>query len=165
MASTQAHYALDQLEHGEAQVTKLLNKVYKLKPMVNAVARRIDKYSTGADLSYSDDASKLMVNMSTNRKLVPKCLSLMLLHGWFKVTFFHWFYWRYLDRHYSQQDMSVLLTKCFEINNIGFFLSNIGLIFVNNQMIEKIAKANILTTGVVPGLEAETTSLSPSTDK
>lgn len=165
MASTQANYALDELEHGEPKITKLLNKTYRLKPMCNAVARRMDKYSTKADMSYSGDASKLMVNMAGNRDLVPKCLSLMLLHGWFKVTFFHWFYWRYLNSFYSQQDMSEVLTKCFEINNIGFFLSNIGLILANNQMIEKMAKANIITTGAIQDVAAGMTSSSPSTDK
>lgn len=165
MASTTANFALEELEQGNPKTQKLLDKVYKLRPMVNGVARRMDRYSTKAHLSYSEDNSQLLWNMTGNRSLVPKCLSLMLLGTWFRVTFFHWVYWRYLNWFYSQQDMYAVLTQCFNTNNIGFFLNNLTLIMANNQLIERTAKANIINTSPKQKPEEETISSSPSTDK
>lgn len=38
-------------------------------------------------------------------ELSAKCASLVLLNSYWKVVFFHWFYWRYLWRKYSDEEL------------------------------------------------------------
>lgn len=160
MATTEANFLLSELENNVPKITEVSggkhviiehkNKRYKVRPMVNAVADRMDRCATKAHLAYGEDESRLLVNMTGNRKLVSKVLSLMLLHSWFRVTFFHGLYWRYLYRFRSQEDMMAILEACYNMNSIGFFFQNLTLIMMNSQMIEKIAKANIINTEVKP---------------
>lgn len=145
MASTQTNYLLDRLENNQAEKKTLLNKVYKIKPMSNAVSERVDRYITKVTIENESGESSTMATLSNKRKAIPKCLSLMLLHGFFKVHLFHWIYWRYLHIKYSQQEMSEVLAHCFEVNNYGFFLTNLAYLQANSQMIQRIAKESSTT--------------------
>jgi len=165
MATTEINYALDELERNASKEEKIGNKIYKLKPMTNAISLRMDRYITKAQLSYTEDNRQLIVNMSKNRKLVPKCISLMLLHSFFKVVLFHWIHWRYLHFMYDQEFLGKLLQGCMSRNDIGFFLSNLAYLQANSLMIEQAAKTN--TTSILQKLKLgpEMQSLLNSTDK
>lgn len=152
MASTEANWLLDRLENNKGTKITILGKSYNIKPMCNAVAEKMDRYTTKVSMSQCNE-SKMMITLSDSRKAVPKSLSLMLLHGWFKVTFFHWAYWRYLHRKYSQQEMNEPLMKCFEINSLAFFLTNMAYLQANSQMTEKITKVNSST--IIQELKSE----------
>ena len=148
MASTQANWLLDRLENNKGTKIQALGKIYNVKPMSNSVAERMDRYTTKVSMG-----QEVTIALSDSRRVVPKCLSLMLLHSWFKVTFFHSIYWRYLHRKYSQQEMTQILPKCFEINNLAFFLTNMAYLQANSQMIEKITKVNSST--IIQELKSE----------
>lgn len=152
MASTQANWLLDRLENNKGTKIIARGKAYNIKPMCNAVAERMDRYTTKVSMG-----QEISITLSDSRSVVPKCLSLMLLHGWIKVTFFHWIYWRYIHRTYSQQEMTELLAKCFEVNSLAFFLTNMAYLQANSQMIEKITKVNSSTIIQELKLEEETT--------
>ena len=148
MASTQANWLLDRLENNKGTKIQAWGKIYNIKPMCNAVAERMDRYTTKVSMG-----KEMIVTLSDSRRVVPKCLSLMLLHGWFKVTFFHQIYWRYLHRKHSQQEMTEILAKCFEVNSLAFFLTNMAYLQANSQMIEKITKVNSST--IIQELKSE----------
>lgn len=164
MASLDAYLKLDDLEQNTRKTVILGGKKYKIKAMCNYVAEKRDRYTAKAQLSFNEDGSKVITHMATNRKLVPKCLSLMLLGSFFKVFLFHWFYWRYLNVKYSQEEMVPILQSCEEMNNIGFFLSNLASLQASTRMIEKMTRTD--STNIIQELRsvAATQSSSNSTD-
>lgn len=165
MAKTQTNFDLSSLERNEATRVSLRGKVYSIRAMKNAVSEKMDRYIAKANLSYSEDKSKLLVNMSENRKLVPKCLSLMLLGTFLRVKLFHFFYWRYLHIKCSQEEMAPVLNECFEVNNVGFFFQNLASLQGNCQLIERMTMENTISISAKQRLALETQSLSNSTDK
>ena len=49
--------------------------------------------------------------------------------------------------------MTELLAKCFEVNSLAFFLTNMAYLQANSQMIEKITKVNSST--IIQELKSE----------
>jgi len=157
MTQTEVNYLLDNLDKNIGVSKKLLEKTYKLKPMGNYVAEKVDRYITESTVEQIEGKAEIKVMIANKRKVVAKCLSLMLLHGFFKVMLFHPIYWRYLHIRYSQQEMSAILPECFKVNNYGFFLTSLAYLQANSQMIQKIATENSITTLQELRSEEETT--------
>lgn len=165
MASLDAYLKLDEVDQNARKSVTINGKTYRIKPMCNYVAEKRDRYVAKAQLSFSDDGTQLIANMAKNRKLVPKCLSLMLLGSFFKVIFLHSLYWRYLNIKYSQEEMLPILQSCDETNNIGFFLSNLTSLQVSMRMTEKMTKTDSINIVQELKSAAGTQSSSSSTDK
>lgn len=145
MVTTETNLRLDDLDKDSGLEITVGRKKYRIKHLKNSVAERLDRYIAKGEVEYSDDKGVLLANMSKNRKLVPKCLSLMILGSFFKVMFFHWIYWRYLHIFKSQAEMQKVLEPAFEMNDVGFFFQNMVSLQANSRMIQKMAKTSTIT--------------------
>ena len=152
------------LDDNVAEEIFLEGRKYKIKRITNAIAERLDKYVAKSRISQAEDPNMLIVNMSKNRKLVPKCLSLILLGSYFKVLFFHPFYWRYLHNTLSQEEMQKLLGAGLEINNVGFFLTSLGFLQSQSKMIARMTTTDSTTILQELSSEKETQSSLNSTE-
>jgi len=146
MITTKDNVRIQRVEQNEAEPVMLGRRRIKVRMMNNAIAERFDRYVAEAEISYSEDRKDLIVNMANNRKLVPKCVSLIVLHSWFKVTFFHWMYWRYLDRHYSQAELGEPLRAGMNMGESMKFFESLVFLQVNSQMIQKATRGIIRNT-------------------
>ena len=153
MITTKDNIRLQQIEQNEADTVMLGTRQIKIRMMNNAVAERFDRYVAEAEISYSEDRKDLIVNMAKNRTLVPKCVSLIILHSWFKVTFFHWMYWRYLDRHYSQAELGEPLRAGMNMGESLKFFESLVFLQDNSQMIQRATKGIIRNTIAAPKSE------------
>lgn len=154
MITTKDNLELANIDENKSKEIYLGEKKLRVKRMANSIAKRQDRYVAEAEQSYSEDKKMLIVNMSKNRDLIPKCLSLMILHSWFKVTFFHWIYWRYLSNKYPMEDLSKALKDCAKLNDAGFFFDCMGFLQVNNQMIQKMSEKNMYSIAHDSSLQA-----------
>ena len=163
MASTKDNLQLQQIENNDLVISQLGNKKIKIRRLNNAVAAKFDKYTAEAEISYTENG--LLINMSNNRKLVPKCVSLLILHGWLKVHLFHWIYWRYLNIKYTQKELGEPLIGGLGLGEYNSLLKNILCLQDNSSIIQKVAKGLIRNTVLEQKSEAETKSLSNSTEQ
>ena len=165
MADTKTNVLLDAVDKNESVPVLIRGKVFKIKRMTNAIERRYSRYVADAMLSYSDDTKKLIVNMATNSTLLPKCVSLMILHNWFMVTFFHQIYWRYLDRKYSIHDLRKIYETGQDMGGLRDFFECMASLQANNRLIQRMSETS--TANIHQELRSgqEMTSSLPSTDK
>lgn len=147
MATTKDNLSLDELERNASQTFKLGKKTYRIKQMTCAVSARRDRLvaQRSEELKPSDNPKELLLNLSKNRSLIPKCLSLMILHSWFKVTFFHWIYWRYLYATYEMREMATIYEKFNKIDDISAFFLLTDYLQENNKMIKRMSETNTRT--------------------
>jgi hypothetical protein len=146
MADTKTNVLLDAVDKNEYIPVLVRGKVFKIKRMTNGIERRYSRYVANAMLSYSDDNKKLIVNMTTNSTLLPKCVSLIILHNWFRVTLFHQIYWRYLDKKYSIHDLRTIYETGQDMGGLQDFFECMASLQANNQLIQRmseISTANI----------------------
>lgn len=142
MATTKDNLqALDIDRNAEYEI-RLGSKIKKIKAMNNAVSERCDELIARAEISYSEDKKDLVINMGKNRKLVPKCLSLMILHSWFKVTFFHCIYWRWLHAKYTMSELSEAVKECMGLSDVGPFYSVLDALQGTNRIIQRMSATN-----------------------
>lgn len=156
MITTKDNLRIQKIEQNEAEPIMLGTKKVRIRMMNNAVAERFDRYVAEAEISYSEDKKDLIVNMTKNRSLIPKCVSLIILHSWFKVTFFHWMYWRYLDRHYSQAELGEPLRAGMSMGESMKFFESLVFLQDNSQMIQKATRGIIRNTVAAPNSGQET---------
>lgn len=156
MVTTQTNLQLDDLDIDRPVIITAGKKTYKVKRMKNAIAERFDRYIAEAEVEYSDDMDKMLVNMNKNRKLIPKCLSLIILGSFFKVKLFHWFYWRYLHIFKSQEEMAAILAPAFKMNDVGFFFQNMASLQANCRIIKRMTKTNTFNIAQEQKLDQET---------
>lgn len=147
MATTKDSLLLDAVERNAAKIITLGKKKFKIRPMTNAVSARVDRLvaQRSEELKPADNPKELLLNLSKNRSLIPKCLSLMILHSWFKVTFFHWFYWRWLHATYNISEMLDVYQKVNEMNSIQDFFYFSASLQENNQFIRRMSEVNTKT--------------------
>jgi len=157
MITTKDNIRADEVEQNEPTLVRLGRRMIKVRITNNTVARRFDRYTAEAEMSYNEAGTQLTLNMNNNRDLVPKCVSLIILHSWFKVTFFHWIYWRYLDRHYSQAELGEPLQAGLSLGEGRHLLKNLLFLQDNSQMIRKMTQGIIRNTIAAPKSEPETT--------
>ena len=158
MATTKDSLLLDAVERNAAKTITLGKKKFKIRPMTNAVSARVDRLvaQRSEELKPADNPKELLLNLSKNRSLIPKCLSLMILHSWFKVTFFHWFYWRWLHFMYTMEEMAIVYQQFNSVSDINaFFLCSVYL-HENNQFIKRMSEVNTKTMRQELNSEAET---------
>lgn len=165
MATTKSNIRLDQIENNEPLVVRFGNRSVRVRMMTNAVAKRFERYISQCEINYSADAKTRIVNMSENRELVPKCVSLLILHNWIRVKLFHWIYWRILDGNYNQKQMGAVLDAGFSLGEYNEFVKNSLCLQDNNQMSEEMSKATIRNIVQGQNLARGTTPSSPSTDQ
>jgi len=165
MATTKDNLRLDAVERNAPFVFKLGKKTYKIRQMTCAISARRDRLvaQRSEELKPSDNPKELLLNLSKNRSLIPKCLSLMILHSWFKVTFFHWIYWRYLYATYEMREMAVVYEQFRNIDDVGFFFQCTEYLQENNRMVKRMSETNTQTIRQELKSEAETKSSSNST--
>ena len=159
-ATTKDNMALDALEHNKAHIYKMGRKAFRIKPMTNAVATRVDRLVAlrSEELRPADNPKELLLNLTKNRTLLPKCLSYMILHGWFKVTFFHWIYWRYLHFTYTTNEMLDVYKEVNEMNSIQSFFTFMASLQETSRLIKRMSETNIQTIRQELRSEAETQS-------
>lgn len=143
MPTTKDNLRLDQIESNDAVLVQFGKRSIKIRMMTNAVASRFERYISKCEIAYSEDAKTRIVNMSANRELVPKCVSLIILHDWIKVKLFHWIYWRILDGKYNQKQMGAVLNAGFGLGEYNEFVKNTLCLQDNNQMSEAMSRATI----------------------
>lgn len=142
MITTKDNLDVLNVDSNGAYAVKLGDSIKRIKSMNNAVAEKCDKLVAAAEISYSDDKKDLLINMSKNRKLIPKCLSLMILHSWFRVTFIHWIHWRILHRRYSMSEMSEAVKECMGLSDVSPFYSVLAALQGSSRMIQKMSETN-----------------------
>jgi hypothetical protein len=154
MATTKDNLLLQQIENNDLVITSLGSKKIKIRRLGNSIAAKFDKYTAEAEISYTENG--LLINMSNNRKLVPKCVSLLILHGWLKVHLFHWIYWRYLDIKYTQKELGEPLKGGLSMGEYNGLLTNLVCLQDNSQIIQRATKGLIRNTVLAQNSEVET---------
>lgn len=154
---TKAHIALDNIDKRVPKELVVDGKHYAISMMNNAIAERFDRYIAKAEVQYSKDQGLLLLNMSNNRKLVPKCVSLLLLHSWFKVKFFHWWHWRMLHITKTQTHLGKILEEGLSLGESNILLKNLLYLQDNCKMIRMMSETNIRSMIAEQKSEQETT--------
>lgn len=164
--TTRDNIGLDDIEQNASYTFKLGNKTYKVRQTTAKVSALRDRLvaERSEELKPTDNPKELLLNLSKNRSLIPKCLSLMILHSWFKVTFFHWIYWRYLYATYTINEMMAVYSQFNKVDDIKAFFLLTDYLQENNRMIKRMSETNTRIIRQELRSEAETKSSSSSTE-
>lgn len=154
MATTKDKAMLQDIEENRKVETILGTKRIKIRRLVNAVAKKFDRYTAEAEMSYSN--GDLLLNMGKNRDLIPKAVSLIILGTWLKVKLFHWIYWRHLSRKYDTIELSVVLKAGLDMGEYNGLLISLAYLQDNSQIIQKTTKGIIRNILQEQNSEAET---------
>lgn len=76
-------------------------------------------------------------------ELSARCASLVLLNGYWKIFFFHWIYWRYLWRKYSDEELLeifMVAKKKVDSQTRAYFTNTIYLIGMKDTMMTMTRK-------------------------
>ena len=76
-------------------------------------------------------------------ELSAKCASLVLLNSYWKVFFFHWFYWRYLWRKYSDEELLevfMVAKKKVDLQTRAYYTNTIYLIGMKDTIMTMTKK-------------------------
>lgn len=138
---------------------KVGGKEYKIHRLGNWVSSQMSKLIIEAELVYGDgsDRESLLKSVLNNRKLAPKCISLMMLKSTIKVKLFHWFKWRQLHYFYSQEDYKGILDNILNDQDTMFFFQNMALLQSYNQLESQVATESTKSIIAKHGLEGQTT--------
>lgn len=78
-----------------------------------------------------------ILNCKKEDELSARCASLVLLNGYWKIKLFHWIYWRYLWRTYSDDelfDITALAKKKVDSQTQAYLTNTIYLIGMKDTM-------------------------------
>lgn len=142
-------------------------KKYKVRRLTNYVAHKMSKLIAAGQLRVEKaENGETMQILELNRKLVPQCISLMLLSRSWKVMLFHWFLWRKLHWCYTQEDYAGLISNILDNNQeSSFFFRNMASLQANNILMIQMTKASTNSILQKHVSEQSTTQSSPSTAK
>jgi hypothetical protein len=76
-------------------------------------------------------------------ELSAKCASLLLLNGYWKIFFFHWVYWRYLWRKYTDEELLeifMVAKKKVDSQTQAYFTNTIFLIGMKDTIMTMTRK-------------------------
>ena len=76
-------------------------------------------------------------------ELSAKCASLVILNSYWKIFFFHWFYWRYLWRKYSDEELLeifLVAKKKVDLQTRAYFTNTIYLIGMKDTIMTMTKK-------------------------
>lgn len=141
MATTKDNLLLQDIEQNRKKVTVLGTKEIKIRRLVNAVAKKFDQYTAEAEMSYKD--GEVLMNMTKNRDLVPKSVSLIILGTKIKVMLFHWIHWRILSNKYDTVELSRVLKDGLDMGEYNGLLISLAYLQDNSQIIQKATKGII----------------------
>ena len=141
MATTKDNLLLEDIEQNRKKVTVLGRKEIKIRRLVIGVAKRFDRMTAEAEMSYGN--GELLMNLSKNRDLIPKAVSLIILGTWLKVTLFHWIYWRILSHKYDSVELSRVLKDGLDMGEHNGLLTALAYLQDNSSIIQKATKGTI----------------------
>lgn len=141
MATTKDNLLLQDIEQNRKKITMLGTKEIKIRRLVNAVAKKFDRYTAEAEMSYKD--GEVLMNMTKNRDLVPKSVSLIILGTKIKVMLFHWIYWRILSNKYDTVELSRVLKDGLDMGEYNGLLVSLAYLQDNSSIIQKATKGII----------------------
>jgi hypothetical protein len=133
---------LDDIDRNAPVIFRIGKKAYKMKRITNYVHGKFSRLVTKAELSYSDDKKTLLVNMEKNRKLVPKCLSLIILHHPIKVMLFYSIHWRYLNLFFTMDEMALAFNQIKDNMDVSSLFFCLSYLQANNKLQVMMAKEN-----------------------
>jgi len=153
--TTKDNLSLSAIEGNDPKYFELGGRKYRIYPMTNAVAERADKYvaQRSVELTPTDNVGELVLNLSKNRKVLPKYVSLLMLHSWLKVTLFHWIHWRYIHRKYPLSVLAAIYRECSSLNDVGIFFQFTASLQANSRLIKRMSEAN--TSVIAQELKSE----------
>lgn len=142
--TTKDNLSLSAIEGNEPKRFTLGSRTYRVYPMTNAVAERADKYiaKRSVELTPTENVGELVLNLSKNRTVIPRYVSLLMLHSWLKVTLFHWIHWRYIHRKYPLAVLSAIYGECSSLNDVGIFFQFTASLQANSRLIKRMSEAN-----------------------
>ena len=76
-------------------------------------------------------------------ELSARCASLVLLNGYWKIFFFHWLYWRYLWRKYTDEELLeifMVAKKKVDLQTQAYFTNTIYLIGMKDTIMTMTKK-------------------------
>lgn len=117
----------DILEDG-IDVVELRNKKFSIGWIKKGVIRKI----TNAILTCKNED-----------ELSAKCASLVLLNSYWKIRLFHWAYWRYLWRKYSDEELLeifIVAKKKVDLQTRAYFTNTIYLIGMKDTIMTMTRK-------------------------
>lgn len=156
MATTKDKMLLEDIEHNRRKIVTLGSRQIKIRRLVNAVAKRFDRLTAEAEVSYK--GGELLINMNKNRDLVAKSASLIILGSWLKVTFFYWIHWRILNAKYNTQELGGVIKEGLDMGEYRDCLSALLCLQDNSSIIKKMARGTIRSIMAEQSSDAETQS-------
>lgn len=156
MITTKDNIILDELDQNKPIVIRIRNKKFKIRAMGSAIADRFDRYASAAYVEREENGNPRF-NFSNDRSLACKCVSLMVLHGFLRVTLFHQLHWRVLYKKYNQQEIGAMMDACMQRWDASFFLKNMLCLEQNSRMITRIKTQSSASIVAELKLEQETT--------
>lgn len=120
-------------------------KKYKTRRLTNYVAEKLSKLVSKCEytaVTREDTPGETLKAIAMNRKMVPKCLSLLILAHPVKVWLFHCIYWRYLHFFGNQADYAGILENALNSEEVGFFFRNMASLQANNMLTVEMTKAS-----------------------
>lgn len=87
--------------------------------------------------------SNVILTCKKEDELSARCASLVLLNSYWKIFFFHWIYWRYLWRKYSDEELLevfMIAKKKVDSQTRAYFTNTIYLIGMKDTMMTMTRK-------------------------
>ena len=154
---------LDDIDRDAPMEVTAGGKVYTIKRSKQLVWAWYSRLITKAELSYSEPDDKILVKMDNNRKLIYRCVGMMLLRGPVRIKLFNWIYWRYLYATTHAEDMLVLLKEINKLNDVKDVFFCLLSLQTNNELTVMMTKENTSTILQKLQSDKETTPSQPST--
>ena len=85
-----AQEKLDAILEGSVDVVEIRGKKFVIGWIKKGVIRKI---------------TNTILTCKNEDELTARCASLVILNGYWKIKLFHWVYWRYLWRNYSDEEL------------------------------------------------------------
>lgn len=115
----------DVLENGE-DIVKFANKNWRIKWLHRGTLRKL---------------SHVIHSCKKEDELTSRCASLIILNGWWKITLFHWYLWRWLWRNCSDEELLKVVAigkKKVELQTLHYWNTTIFL----TEMRDTVMKMN-----------------------
>ena len=115
------------LEDG-VDVVKIRDKKFNVRWIKKGVIRKL---------------TNTIMTCKNEDELSAKCASLVLLNGYWKIKLFHWIYWRYLWRKYSDEELLeifMIAKKKVDSQTQAYFTNTIYLIGMKDTIMTMTRK-------------------------
>lgn len=126
--TTEQQKKLNDVLEDSIDIVELRGKVHKVSWLKKGVIRRL---------------TDTILNCKKEDELSARCASLVLLNGYWKIKLFHWIYWRYLWRKYSDEELfeiTALAKKKVDLQTQAYLTNTIYLIGMKDTMMTMTRK-------------------------